>query len=813
MLQGLILLLPLLSFLTCILLGRFIGYRGVFIISTASMFCLSVCSIYLFWEVSQSTSGKELVYLDLGTWLQVQELSIGYSFHFDFLASVMILVISLVSTCVHIFSYDYMKMDPHYNRFISYLSLFTFFMLILVSADNLIVMFFGWEGVGLCSYLLVGFWNTRPEASVSALKAFLYNRVGDIGLLLGFGLIYHYYRSFDYSIIASVTPFYVGKEIEIFGFKVKLLSLIGVLLLFGVTGKSAQIGLHAWLPDSMEGPTPVSALIHAATMVTAGIFLILRMSFFFEFIPLALNLMLFLGGITAFTAGIISFMQDDIKKIIAFSTCSQLGYIVFMCGLSQYDYALIHLVNHAFFKALLFLTSGVVIYVYSNQDLRKISGINVISVGITICFLLGVFSLEGFFYFSSIDSKDAILEMAGNRFVIKSNAIFYFTGFTIFLTSMYASNLIDRCTGEYEQNRRVLKKVPKIGYMLFVPLVILAVLTILSTMIFSKLITNPFLFKFFTHPEHEIINSVDALPFFFKLFIIIIPSATIIPKIRLYKIQNFFGKLEPTHGTWFKYVFLVFLQFFTFEFLRDISITDPEWVIPHIELFVMMTVFVVVTIILGPEKDIQIVVWYCGALLSLVTWKHSLVLWNGIYFIYIFYLLYMSGLFRVYGWFNMSASTYSYAVWVASSNWMNHWTSPAIAVVCFIAFMEIFPFDFLMFLGKLEKFSEWWVKIQINLYSLKVLNLKKQFDFLYNKIYYDFIVNEVFNSKFFAWSFWYNLVIEKGILEFFGPTGFCLLIFNMIKKIRSHFSGHKVNYICLFLFFLLWIFIIWSFLT
>lgn len=782
------------------------------------MLAISVVS-----QVVYSVDGAEIIYLDLGTWMEFQDLKINYNFHFDFLASIMVLVISIVSTCVHIFSYEYMKMDPHYNRFISYLSLFTFFMLVLVSADNLIVMFFGWEGVGLCSYLLVGFWNTRPEASTAALKAFLYNRVGDIGLLLGFGLIFYYFRSFDFSVISLVTPFYIDKEVIILGFKVNLLSLIGVLLLFGIVGKSAQIGLHAWLPDSMEGPTPVSALIHAATMVTAGIFLAMRMSFFFEFIPLVLKIMLFLGSITGFTAGIISYMQDDIKKIIAFSTCSQLGYIIFMCGLSKYDYALLHLVNHAFFKALLFLSAGVVIHLYSNQDLRKINGINVFSTIITLCFLLGVFSLEGFFYFSSIVSKDVILEFSGHVFVIKNSIMFCFTIFTIFLTSMYASNLLDSCSREYEINRRILKKKPQVGLFLVVPLIILSIMTILSNMIFSKIILNSALLKFFIHPEHDFGAGIDILPFYFKLFIIIIPSAVVIPRIAVYKLQRFVGKFLVRHN-------------FSYSLLNCFSLVVGAVICkPYFDNFGNYNMLDQMVLI---YTAITIFMFHFANNKNVSTFDHAIVLLNFFTMLFFFYSIvpsvtvpakmyvslvscmhvtklhledkrFLESRILVFG---LLLHSLDIGRFFETADYDINYNFAFIGIcglMALHAWAHNIIFSIYLILLKVDKFCDFVIKLQIYLYSLKVFNLKEKFNFLYNKIYYDFIVNEIFNSKFFAWSFWYTLYVEKGILEFMGPSGFCLTIFNMIKNIKTHFSGHKVNYICLFIFFLLQILWIW----
>jgi proton-translocating NADH-quinone oxidoreductase chain L len=290
----------------------------------------------------------------MGWWIISDSLHIDWCFCFDSLTSVMLIVVTFISTLVHLYSTEYMEYDPHLPRFMSYLSLFTFFMLILITANNFLQMFVGWEGVGLSSYLLINFWFTRIQANKAAVKAMLVNRVGDFFLLLAIFAIYFVFNSLDYDTVFSLVPLMVDHQIVIGGFEVPAIDMICLLLFGGAMGKSAQLGLHTWLPDAMEGPTPVSALIHAATMVTAGVFLLARCSHLFEYSPLALNFVVFVGSSTAFFASTTGLFQNDMKRVIAYSTCSQLGYMVFACGLSSYEVGVFHLSNHAFFKALLF---------------------------------------------------------------------------------------------------------------------------------------------------------------------------------------------------------------------------------------------------------------------------------------------------------------------------------------------------------------------------------------------------------------------------------------------------------------------------
>ena len=332
-------------------------------------------------------------YVELYNWLSISGFDITFCFRYDSLTSIMFMVVTTISSCVHIYSCVYMYTDAYLSRFMSYLSLFTFFMLILVSSSNLLVLFLGWEGVGLCSYLLIGFWYTRAQAGKAATKAFLINKVGDLFLLSGISIILTLFHTLEFSTIESLTPY----------FETSIIEIVSIFLFLGAVGKSAQIGLHTWLPDAMEGPTPVSALIHAATMVTAGVFLIIRCSFLFEYAPRILTLIAVWGGITALISGLIGIVQNDIKKIIAYSTCSQLGYMVLSCGLSLYNLSLFHLFNHAFFKALLFLSAGSIIHILNNeQDIRKMGGLAKLSPFIYINMVIAYLALAGFTFLAGI---------------------------------------------------------------------------------------------------------------------------------------------------------------------------------------------------------------------------------------------------------------------------------------------------------------------------------------------------------------------------------------------------------------------------
>jgi len=393
----LIVLFPLIGFLFGILTGRWLSL-GVGLVTTLCTFLSFLLSSLAFYNNLYSA---QTVIVYLTPWLFSDLLFLEWSFCFDSLTCIMLVIVTFISTLVHLYSVEYMEKDPHKTRFMSYLSLFTLFMLVLVTANNFIQMFVGWEGVGLSSYLLINFWFTRIQANKSAIKAMLINRIGDFFLLLAVFTLYFIFNTFSYDIIFSLIPLLIGFDLQLLGLKLPIVDLICFFIFFGAVGKSAQLGLHTWLPDAMEGPTPVSALIHAATMVTAGIFLVSRCSYIFEFSSFMLNLICFLGSCTAFFAATTGLFQNDMKKVIAYSTCSQLGYMMFACGLSSYDVGLFHLSNHAFFKALLFLSAGSVIHASGDeQDMRKLGGLkNLLPFSYSMT-LIGSLALIGFPFLS-----------------------------------------------------------------------------------------------------------------------------------------------------------------------------------------------------------------------------------------------------------------------------------------------------------------------------------------------------------------------------------------------------------------------------
>jgi len=404
----LILYFPLISFLVIGFFGRFLGTKGSNIFATLNMFFNLLLSFFIFYEI---VLGGSICFFKLFSWFNIGNFTVDWGFFFDPVTSVMLIVVNVVSFFVHFYSIDYMKHDFFSHRFMSYLSLFTWFMLILVTADNFLQLFVGWEGVGLVSYLLINFWFSIAEANKSALKAMIMNRIGDIGIALGVSLIFFEFKTLDFNVIFPVAHFFADDYYYFFNSYIHLITLISFLFLIGAIGKSAQFGLHTWLPDAMAGPTPVSALIHAATMVTAGVFVLIRISPILEQTALGLQIIAFVGIFTAFFASSIGLFQNDLKKIIAYSTCSQLGYMVFACGLSNYSLSLFHLTNHAFFKALLFLSAGAVIHgMLDEQDMRKYGGLHKILPFSYICIFIGSMSLMGIPFLTGFYSKDLIIE-------------------------------------------------------------------------------------------------------------------------------------------------------------------------------------------------------------------------------------------------------------------------------------------------------------------------------------------------------------------------------------------------------------------
>ena len=402
--------LPLLGAIIAGLFGRFLGDRGAQFVTCGAMLLAAVLGCVIFWQVGLEGQERTIHLVD---WMSSGTLDVAWALKFDTLSAVMVFVVTVVSCVVHWYSIGYMHGDPGVPRFFAYLSLFTFAMLMLATAENLVQMFFGWEGVGLCSYFLIGFWYDRPAANAAAIKAFIVNRVGDFGFALGIFGTFLLFDAVNFDTIFAAVPGKDAAVITFLGMHLPALDTICVLLFIGAMGKSAQIGLHTWLPDAMEGPTPVSALIHAATMVTAGVFMVCRLSPMFEHAPIALGLVTLVGATTAFFAATVGLVQNDIKRVIAYSTCSQLGYMFLGAGVSAYSAAIFHLMTHAFFKALLFLAAGSVIHAMSGeQDMRKMGGLWR-KIPITYALMwIGSLSLAGIPPFAGYFSKDVILESA-----------------------------------------------------------------------------------------------------------------------------------------------------------------------------------------------------------------------------------------------------------------------------------------------------------------------------------------------------------------------------------------------------------------
>ena len=369
-----IVFLPLLGSVIAGLFGRLIGARASELVTTGLLFASAALSVVAFGAVA--LGGGETQIVPILSWIHSGSFVADWTVRVDTITAVMLVVVTGVSSLVHLYSIGYMNEDPHRPRFFSYLSLFTFAMLMLVTANNFLQLFFGWEGVGLASYLLIGFWYTRPSANAAAIKAFIVNRVGDFGFALGIFAIWAVFGTLDFDNVFAAAPSFVGKSFVFAGYNLDILTTICLLLFVGAMGKSAQLGLHTWLPDAMEGPTPVSALIHAATMVTAGVFLVCRCSPLFQLSPFALEFVTVIGATTAFFAASVGLFQNDIKRVIAYSTCSQLGYMFAAAGVAAYNAAMFHLFTHAFFKALLFLSAGAVIHaMHHEQDMRKMGGL------------------------------------------------------------------------------------------------------------------------------------------------------------------------------------------------------------------------------------------------------------------------------------------------------------------------------------------------------------------------------------------------------------------------------------------------------
>ena len=485
-LEYFILFLPLLAAFISGFLGKFVGHRSSEIITSLFTSVSAILSILIFYKVVGQSYENNII---ISAWLNSGSLNVNWSIKIDALSSVMLVVVTLISALVHIYSIGYMSNDPHRSRFMAYLSLFTFSMLTLVTSDNFLQLFFGWEGVGLCSYFLIGFWFKKESANAAAIKAFIVNRVGDFGFALGIFLIFYIFGTINYEEVFQQIPQVTNKEIVFLGIHLNVINLICILLFIGAMGKSAQILLHTWLPDAMEGPTPVSALIHAATMVTAGVFLVVRCSPIYEYSQLALSLITIVGMATALFAASVALAQNDIKKIIAYSTCSQLGYMFFAAGVGAYNVAMFHLFTHAFFKALLFLGSGSVIHSFKDeQDINQMGGVWKSLPYTYVLMVIGTLALTGFPFLSGFYSKDAIIEFA----YLRGSTIGYYAAtigiFTALLTAIYSWRLIFKTFhGSYNNKKLDIKSMHDSPIVMILPLLVLAIGAIGAGYLFKDL--------------------------------------------------------------------------------------------------------------------------------------------------------------------------------------------------------------------------------------------------------------------------------------------------------------------------------------
>jgi len=560
MLSKLVIFLPLFAFLIGGLSSRIIpGNRADKISQTVTTFFMvicAICSIMIFYDVWQNETSSVI---NLFSWINSGALDIKWVIKVDKLTAIMFVVVSLVSCLVHIYSLGYMHEDKSLARFMSYLSLFTFFMLALVSADNFLQLFFGWEGVGVASYLLIGFWFKKQSANVAAIKAFVVNRVGDFGLVMAICLIYLTFGSISYDNVFSSVAEHLNDKFNLFGHDFSNIDAICILLFIGAMGKSAQIGLHVWLADAMEGPTPVSALIHAATMVTAGVFLVARCSPLFEYSEIALNMVTIVGAITAIFAATIAITQNDIKKIIAYSTCSQLGYMFFACGISAYSAAIFHLATHAFFKALLFLGAGSVIHaMHHEQDIRNMGGISK-KIPYTYAMMwIGSLALAGFPPFAGFFSKDVILEAAFMSHAKYAHMAYYLGIFAAFLTAFYSWRLLFLVFhNENRGDKHVFEHAHESPKIMMIPLFILAFGSIFSGIFGVKFLNiisvdnNFFIDSIYIKQENiQLLEEIHHAPFLVKISPILVGLVAILLSYLFYiKKVNLANKFAETFKT------------------------------------------------------------------------------------------------------------------------------------------------------------------------------------------------------------------------------------------------------------------------
>src|SRR6056300_1227259 len=516
-----IVFLPLLGAVIAGLLSLSNRDRAAEIVTVTGLLSSLLLSVIAFAEVA---IGGTPITVDIGRWIVSGDFAAQWALRFDTMTAVMLIVVTGVSSMVHIYSVGYMSHDNARARFMAYLSLFTFAMLMLVTADNLVQMFFGWEGVGVASYLLIGFWYKKDSAHSAAMKAFVVNRVGDFGFALGILAVYALFGSVQFDVIFAQSSVIAATDINFLGYRLPALEVAGILLFIGAMGKSAQLGLHTWLPDAMEGPTPVSALIHAATMVTAGVFMVCRLSPMLEYAPFALDVITVIGALTAIFAATVGMTQFDIKRVIAYSTCSQLGYMFFAAGVSAYPAAMFHLTTHAFFKALLFLGAGSVIHAMSDeQDLRNMGGIWKKIPVTYVMMWVGSLALAGFPFFAGFYSKDMILEAAFGAHTSVGNFAFWMGCAAALLTAFYSWRLLMMTFhGKPRASAEVFAHIHESPLVMTIPLFILAIGAVLSGWLFYDLFVGHHWHDFWGHaifiqPDNTIMEDAHHVPKWVKL--------------------------------------------------------------------------------------------------------------------------------------------------------------------------------------------------------------------------------------------------------------------------------------------------------
>ena len=575
---------PLLGATVAGLFGRAIGDRAAQAVTILCMLLASACGVAAFVQLVYLGGTPGVV--SLGTWVEAGGFHVDWALRYDQLSAVMVAMVTCVATLIHIYSVGYMSHDATIWRFFSYLSLFCFAMLMLVTGDNLLQLFFGWEGVGLASYLLIGYWYDRPSACSAAMKAFIVNRVGDLGFALGIALVFWTFGSIELSSVFGAIGQHVNDTYAVLGGSWRAYEVIGVLLFIGAMGKSAQLGLHVWLPDAMEGPTPVSALIHAATMVTAGVFLMARFSPLMEFAPGALAFVTFMGASTALFAATIGCVQNDIKRVIAYSTCSQLGYMFVAAGVGAYQASIFHLLTHAFFKALLFLAAGSVIHAMSDeQDIRRMGGIWT-KIPVTYAVMwVGSLALAGVFPFAGYYSKDAILEAAWAADTGIGAYGFWCCLIAAFLTAFYSWRLIILTFhGRPRADAHTMAHVHESPVVMTIPLLLLATGALVTGFFFHEQLLGPDWRQFWGQsiqlaPGNHVLQAMEEVPRWVGLSPSVVGLVGIVVAYLLYMAAP---SVPPLLAARFRPVYLFLLNKWYFDELYDALLVGPTRVLARV---------------------------------------------------------------------------------------------------------------------------------------------------------------------------------------------------------------------------------------